>query len=925
MSHGVCGRRRWLGIVALAALAGHGLWAPGRAATPSGEPPADEVEGVLQAVEKWAAEIGKEKNANGAAFKKLAFSRKPRKVDDATYQVAAHVNTAEETRQLTEQYRVTVKKTSGKWEIAQKEVVDSVVKLVRSSGVSCYPFQKFTFDREGLKLSATNGTICETYESGRVSAFGVHSADLAYTYKPPAHAATLGTGHDFYAMHELLTKDHTSQLVYKPAAFLFRCHLEVCEELLASSTQGAERPSAEQREGVAFDAEKVEPWAKNIVDETVKERKKDAFYGFDVPDYPGNRYWRVFIPTELQDVDDGIYLNYDNWGEWEVTFGVIPQRWDIPDQLYLDLYGYVSEKTAKELDPYQIERREGWETRWFDVESVSGEVDFAVLDPEKVQGNVEFGLKLKQDTVDLPFFIVSWNDRGPAGQDRPKPIIVNSIAVDGEEATWVQYGPISGTVVLPKPVPAGTKVTVRLDWESRTLLKLTHSYSYVPRIGWLPFVRFGDVIDSFDLTMRSPAKYDIIGIGKKVEERIEGDKRISRWSSANVNFPTVIFGTYRSDVPKFDAKKADGTVIPIRVYVDESSFGDWQIRENSLRPLAEQAANAINLYREVSGLDYPFAELNIVNDYRGGLYGQAPSSLIYLGSPVFRGEAFLAPFFVDATGIAKFLKSVVAHEVGHQWWGNTIANANGRNYWFVESLAEYFSAIFVEAVHGYKEYQWKVDDWRRNILSTDLVGSVQNASTLYSGGYQAAVYNKGPYAFHMLRETFRGSGPRGPEGADARFFAFLKQFSQELAEKRDIVTLDIQNAAEKALGGVDENGKPYNVDLDWFFDQWIRGTGTPQYAFDYDVDQSEDGSWLLEGTIRQRVLLGKTDKVLEGTVYRGVVDVVVEAKGGPYSKRIVINAAETPVLLKLPAKPLEVTLNKGHEMLARDTQYNQSW
>jgi hypothetical protein len=213
-----------------------------------------------------------------------------------------------------------------------------------------------------------------------------------------------------------------------------------------------------------------------------------------------------------------------------------------------------------------------------------------------------------------------------------------------------------------------------------------------------------------------------------------------------------------------------------------------------------------------------------------------------------------------------------------------------------------------------------------------LKGSVQNASTLFSGewgggrqigSYTAAVYNKGPYAFHMLRETFKGPGPPGPDGADQKFFEFLKQFSQELAEKREIVTLDIQYAAEKALGGVDENGQHYNADLSWFFDQWIRGSGMPQYSLNYKTRQTEDGKWLIEGTIRQRVYLGKTDHLMEGRVYRGVVDVTVKGKGGPYIKRVVINQEETPILLKVPVKPLEIALNENGEMLAHDTLYKR--
>jgi len=52
------------------------------------------------------------------------------------------------------------------------------------------------------------------------------------------------------------------------------------------------------------------------------------------------------------------------------------------------------------------------------------------------------------------------------------------------------------------------------------------------------------------------------------------------------------------------------------------------------------------------------------------------------------------------TNISRFKEEVVAHEVGHQWWGGLVANANRRHYWFVESLAEYSAALYVEALAG---------------------------------------------------------------------------------------------------------------------------------------------------------------------------------------------------------------------------------
>jgi len=887
---------------------------------------------VLAPVQKWATDLKNEKNAAGRKFRRVTYSRTPHKVDENTYELSAHVNTAKATEQLTERYNLVLTKESGKgWEISDKQIVDTRVGLFRTSGMGCFPFDSFSFDREGMTLSASNGRMCAEFLEGGISRFGVHADDLRHDYEPPPHVQRVETAHDFFAMHEYVSEEHAGQLEYTPAAFIIDCDARTCEELVEQNFTGLTLPSGEGRDGFTYDVDSVDSWVRQVVKDIVKDRKDDAFDGFGILDREDETWYQVFLPTELRDADDGIWLRYDKWGGWEVQFGIAPKRYDIPDQLAGAIYGYYSEETIENSDPYSLERRENRQSRWFEVYGLKGEVDLATETSEVLHGNVEFDLTLKQEGRDLPFFIIANRDRALGSGDKAKPIIVSSIEVDGEPVTWVQTGSMSGRVLLPEVMPAGSRVKVRMDWKSNTILNYTHSYSYLPRQGWMPFVSFGDVIDEFELTLRTPSKYQIIGVGRKTEETIENEIRTSHWKSDSpVNFPTIIFGRYKTATPSFDATKADGTPIPITMHVDEASFTDWDIKPKSLRPLAEQAANAINLYREVSGLDYPFGELNLVNDPRGFLYGQAPSSLIYLGSGVFRGEGWLATRVQNPAGIAKFLKSVVAHEVGHQWWGNRIANANNRNYWFVETLAEYFSAVYLEAAFGPREYQGQVDDWRRSILDSTLKSSVQNASTLFSGegargGYQAAVYNKGPYAFHMLRETFKGEGPPGPEGADKKFFAFLKDFSIELGEKREIVSLDIQYAAEKALGGVDANGQPYTVDLSWFFDQWIRGSGVPQYSFEYDVRETEDGNWLIEGLIKQRVFLGESNNVMKDTFYRGVVDVTVIGKGGPYEKRVVINEPQTTVKLKVPVKPLEVTLNSNGEMLARDTMYGHSW
>jgi aminopeptidase N len=317
----------------------------------------------------------------------------------------------------------------------------------------------------------------------------------------------------------------------------------------------------------------------------------------------------------------------------------------------------------------------------------------------------------------------------------------------------------------------------------------------------------------------------------------------------------------------------------------------------------------LNLYKEIYGIDYPFAKLDLVADPVGSFYGQSPASLIYLGFGLFRGEGMVAQ--IGGANITKFNKDTVAHETGHQWWGGLITNANFRNYWFVESMAEVSSAIYVERTQGKKAYLEKVDAWRKVIEDNKSINSVQNGYTTYAGdGPRAAVaniYNKGPYAFHMFRSTF----------GDEKFFQLLKELAHTLAHK-EIVTREMQEVMEKVVGG----------NMDWFFDQWIRGVGTPQYALFWSKRKNEQNKWIVEGSIKQRVLLGADKTELKGVYYRGVAPLTfvdLNGKETKSAKPMLVQGAETPFKVIVADEPEQVYFNKDGEILAEGSLINQSW
>jgi hypothetical protein len=656
---------------------------------------------------------------------------------------------------------------------------------------------------------------------------------------------------------------------------------------------------------------------KEANDEDTKTRRDTPFAGFRVLDDPDNRYWR-FNFKRAGAKEHYASLRYDNLEPWQMSYFVTD---------YGQVFAYYSEDMRnKNIDPLVLEERGDQDARDYDLIGLKGSVDLGLDDPLAYTGDITYKVKIKRELKTLPFFIARVRFGGESEAEKNPKLYINSVQdADGNELTWTRLGSAAGLVVLPKTLHADDVITLRLQFLNYdSIYSVNPSFFGLSREGWLPFVRFGDFIDEFDLTVRLPDKYTILGVGKVESDTTKDGVRTARYTSPSpVTFPTIIFGDYMSDdAGKYKATKLDGTEIPVRVYVDKGSTrlatdreavnaGARGIRQSALQAVATQAAVALNLYKEIYGVDYPFAKLDLVADPLGSFYGQSPASLIYLGFGLFLGEGKVAIDFGGGANISKFNKDTVAHETGHQWWGGLITNANFRNYWFVESMAEVSSAIYVERTQGKKQYLEKVAAWRKVIEDNGALNSVQNGYTTYAGeGPRAAVaniYNKGPYAFHIFRSTF----------GDEKFFQLLKEMAKTL-QHQEIVTRQMQDVMEKVVGG----------NMDWFFDQWIRGVGIPQYAIFWNKRKNEQGKWIVEGSIKQRVVMGTDKTELKGVYYKGVAPLTfidLSGKEVKSAKPMLVQGAETPFRVIVADEPEFVYFNKDGEILAENLLVNQSW
>jgi len=97
---------------------------------------------------------------------------------------------------------------------------------------------------------------------------------------------------------------------------------------------------------------------------------------------------------------------------------------------------------------------------------------------------------------------------------------------------------------------------------------------------------------------------------------------------------------------------------------------------------------------------------------------------------------------------------------------------------------------------------------------------------------------------HMLREMLRQPGAGNP---DARFIALLQTLVTKYAY-RALSTDDLRHEVEAIMtSAMDLEG---GHSMEWFFEEWVRGTGTPHYRVEFTAHHTEKG-YLIRGRLFQ--------------------------------------------------------------------------
>ncbi len=318
----------------------------------------------------------------------------------------------------------------------------------------------------------------------------------------------------------------------------------------------------------------------------------------------------------------------------------------------------------------------------------------------------------------------------------------------------------------------------------------TLSEPYGARDWWPCRNGLDDKIDSIDVFIVHPAQYKATSNGLLQSEITAGATTTTffkhRYPIASylVCFSVTNFSVFTNNVQL-------GTVnLPVVSYVYPESINDFQ-------PYTYKVLDAMQLFHNTFA-PYPF----IKEKYGHTQFGWG-------GGMEHQTNTFLVN--TDA--------NLMAHELGHQWFGNKITCGSWQDIWLNESFATYCANYYAEKFDT-SFFQLVLTNHLAQITSLPdgsvIVDDTTNVNRIFSSRLS---YNKGAYVLRMLRFTL----------GDSLFFRGIRQYQNDTTLQYSFArTADFKKNIEQVSG----------KDLTYFFDQWITGQGYPSFQIQWSQNKN---------------------------------------------------------------------------------------
>ena len=286
---------------------------------------------------------------------------------------------------------------------------------------------------------------------------------------------------------------------------------------------------------------------------------------------------------------------------------------------------------------------------------------------------------------------------------------------------------------------------------------------------------------------------------------------------------------------------------------------------------------------------YPYEKLAlIVGATRFG--GMENSSAIVFTSTLFNPKP--SARISNTFGIPSGSVSLIAHEIAHQWFGDSVTESTWSDLWLSEGFATYFAGLFVQKYEGEEAFQ----RYMTGAAEAAFEYEKKTRTPIFDRGTEdlfkllnANNYQKGAWVLHMLRSRL----------GDDVFFRGIRNYYHAHA-KATASTEDLRAALEKSSGH----------DLRPFFARWFYDSGHPQYEL----------SWQWVNQRELRLVLRQNQS---GNLFSDPVPLTIRTASGTKDLVLKPTGKTTVETIQLRDKPSNIDLDAHNTLLKEARVLNQ--
>lgn len=350
-------------------------------------------------------------------------------------------------------------------------------------------------------------------------------------------------------------------------------------------------------------------------------------------------------------------------------------------------------------------------------------------------------------------------------------------------------------VKLPSFLKANKAYSVKIEYNASPARGMKfyqdHLFTVYHTKNWL--VSHNDLSDkaTFDLSIKHDASTTAVGNGTLVSTTsLSNNLLLSRWQQ-NTPIPIYAFGFALGEFEKqsIEAKEANISVL----YRRPVSSG---LTANSIGKAFIDVENMLSFFESKAGFslehDYTYVVV-------GGYMAQEASGFSLVG------EKYVHTLLNDQNE-----NWFVAHELAHEWWGNSVTSSNFSHFWLNEGLVVFMVAVYKQHLFGEQAYKNEIKVALKRVqraVKENRVAPVAFKKVIPEREINRTMaYNKGALVFYMLRD----------ELGDKLFWQSLKRYSR-LYKGQSVTTQNLKSTFEQVT----------KIDLTEFFERWVYGSEIP--------------------------------------------------------------------------------------------------